>query len=432
MTDTTKILPKLRFPEFKNDGEWKVMKFKDIFTMLSNNTLSRAELSEKDGLALNVHYGDVLIKFGERLDLNNDNLPHIKDDEILHKYKSSYLEDGDVIFADTAEDETAGKCTEIRNIGKQIVISGLHTIPCRPKNEFAPYYWGYYLNSNIYHTKLLPLMQGAKVTSISRSSLQETTVVYPPTFPEQQKIAAFLTSLDEQISAHTKKLEALKAHKKGLMQQLFPANGEKTPKLRFPEFKNNGEWEEVRLGEIGTLKNGYAFKSDSYKESGVYKIITISNVKNGYLDLSKYNTIDKIPSDISDHQILNIEDILISMTGNVGRVCMVSETDCLLNQRVGIFQVYEGINKYFIFSILNSPSFENAMILAAQGAAQPNIGKFDIEKFSLLMPPTTFEQQRIASFLTSIDEMIQAQDDKIRKLKTYKNGLMQQMFVMSK
>ena len=293
-------------------------------------------------------------------------------------------------------------------------------------------FYEHYFETDLIHNEIGKIAQeGARnhgLLNISTEDFFEKISLFIPSLPEQQKIASFLTLLDEQISAHTKKLEALKAHKKGLMQQLFPANGEKTPKLRFPEFINAGEWKEVRLGEIGTLKNGYAFKSDSYKESGVYKIITISNVKNGYLDLSKYNTINKIPSDISDHQILSIEDILISMTGNVGRVCMVSETDCLLNQRVGIFQVYEGINKYFIFSILNSPSFENAMILAAQGAAQPNIGKFDIEKFSLLMPPTTFEQQKIASFLTSIDEMIQAQDDKIQKLKTYKNGLMQQMF----
>lgn len=418
MTDTTQILPKLRFPEFENDGEWKVVRLGEIAHFFKGKGISKAEVSDT-GTTPCIRYGELYTYYKEivrdvksYMDISTDNLVLSKANDVI--IPSS---------GETKEDISTASCI----IEDGIALGGDINIIRSSANGI---FLSYYLN-NAKKNDIAKIAQGISIIHLYNEQLQNLSIALP-SLPEQQKIASFLTSLDELISAHTQKLEALKSHKKGLMQQLFPANGEKTPKLRFPEFKNDGEWEEVRLGEIGTLKNGYAFKSDSYKESGVYKIITISNVKNGYLDLSKYNTIDKIPSDISDHQILNIEDILISMTGNVGRVCMVSETDCLLNQRVGIFQVYEGINKYFIFSILNSPSFENAMILAAQGAAQPNIGKFDIEKFSLLMPPTTFEQQRIASFLTSIDEMIQAQDDKIRKLKTYKNGLMQQMFPQNK
>ncbi|MCQ2306389.1 MAG: restriction endonuclease subunit S [Bacteroidales bacterium] len=425
MTDTAKILPKLRFPEFENDGGWKVVKFKDIFTMLSNNTLSRAELSEQDGIALNIHYGDVLIKFGERLDLNTDNLPHIKDDEILYKYKSSYLKDGDVIFADTAEDETAGKCTEIRNIGKQIVISGLHTIPCRPKNEFAPYYLGYYLNSNAYHTKLLPLMQGAKVTSISRSSLQETIVVYPPSLPEQQKIAAFLTSLDEQISAHTKKLEALKAHKKGLMQQLFPANGEKTPKLRFPEFKNDGEWNFANGDKL--------FKPIVNKQhSSDLPVLAITQEQGAVpREMIDYNVIVSDKS-IENYKIVEIGDFIISLRSFQGGIEYSHYKGLCSPAYIVLRKTNDNVCDEYYRHYFKSHQYIQDLNRNLEGIRDGKMVSYKQFSEIKIPHPSYIEQQKIASFLSSIDEMIQAQDDKIQKLKTYKNGLMQQMFVMSK
>lgn len=429
LTDFTKILPKLRFPEFANDGEWDVVKFKDVFTMLSNNTLSRAELNEHDGNAFNVHYGDVLIKFGERLDLNNENLPHIKDDSIIQKSKSSYLKDGDIIFADTAEDETAGKCTEIRNIGERIVLSGLHTIPCRPKNSFAPYYWGYYLNSNAYHTKLLPLMQGAKVTSISRSSLQETTVVFPHSFLEQQKIASLLTSLDEQISAHKKKLETLKAHKKSLMQQLFPANGEKTPKLRFPEFKNAGEWEEDSMQNIFEIKNGYtpSKANDDYWTNGTIPWFRMEDIRNNGHILS--DSIQHItPLAVKGGKLFPAFSIIVATTATIGEHALII-VDSLANQRFTFLTKCKSFD-----SKLDMLYFHYYMFIVdewcklntnAGGLLSVNMSAF--KQLQIPIPPLP-EQQKIASFLSSIDEIIQAQDNKIQKLKTYKNGLMQQMF----
>ena len=170
--------------------------------MLQNNTLSRAELATDDGTALNVHYGDILVKFGEILDLETEELPYIKSAEISAKFNSSYLKNGDVIVADTAEDETVGKCTEITNLSGSTVISGLHTIPLRPLQEFASGYLGYYLNSNSYHDTLIPLMQGTKVTSISKAALQGTCVCYPTEYKEQEQIGSFFRNLDHLITLH--------------------------------------------------------------------------------------------------------------------------------------------------------------------------------------------------------------------------------------
>jgi type I restriction enzyme S subunit len=186
-------------------NDWEQRKLGDILIGLQNNTLSRADLSNEAGVAKNVHYGDVLIKFGEVLDISKEKLPMISDESVLSKYKSSFLKNGDVIVADTAEDSTVGKCSEIVGLNDEVVLSGLHTIPYRPIEKFASGYLGYYLNSNVYHNQLIPLMQGIKVTSISKSAMQDTDIVYPKSVEEQGKIGDYFQSLDNLITLHHRK-----------------------------------------------------------------------------------------------------------------------------------------------------------------------------------------------------------------------------------
>ena len=186
----------------QNTLSWEQRKLSDTLDFLSNNTLSRAELSEDTGTYKNVHYGDVLIKFGEYIDAQSTDLPYIADDEKTKKFESSKLQDGDIIIADTAEDEAVGKCVEIGNIGDLSIVSGLHTIPCRPKVRFAPAYLGFYLNSASYHDQLIPLMQGIKVTSISKSAISDTMISAPTNLSEQGKIGQFFTQLDTLITLH--------------------------------------------------------------------------------------------------------------------------------------------------------------------------------------------------------------------------------------
>ena len=204
-------------------------------------------------------------------------------------------------------------------------------------------------------------------------------------------------------------------------------NNSLVPKLRFPGFE--GEWEEKTLGEVCELKNGYAFKSDSYVKNGKYTVITIANVQNGQLVLNEVNTIEDLPDNIAEHQKLKLGDIIMSMTGNVGRVCIIDKPNCLLNQRVGLLeQKNDTISRPFLFCLLNSERFETAMKKCGQGAAQANISKSDIESFVLMIPPTSAEQQKIADCLSSLDDQIAAESAKLEALKDHKKGLMQQLF----
>ena len=212
-------VPEIRFKGFTE--AWEQRKLGEVLISLQNNTLSRADLSSEEGTAKNIHYGDILVKFGEVIDVKTESLPMIGDETVIAKYKSSFLQNGDVIVADTAEDETVGKCTEIAGLSDEIVISGLHTIPYRPLQKYAPGYLGYYMNSPSYHNQLLPLMQGIKVTSISKTALQNTDILYPKSATEQAAIGRYFRNLDNLITLHQRELEKLKNLKKACLEKMF-------------------------------------------------------------------------------------------------------------------------------------------------------------------------------------------------------------------
>ncbi len=238
--------------------DWEQRKLGEVFDFLQNNTLSRAELSFEGGVAKNVHYGDVLIKFVDYLDASKAELPYVLAQHVVDNLRGSLLQNGDVIMADTAEDETVGKCTEIAGLKGVPTVSGLHTIPLRPKIKFAPGYLGYYMNSGSYHNQLMPLMQGIKVTSVSRSAIRNTEVLFPSTIAEQATIGGYFLHLDHLITLHQRKLEKAKNLKKSLLSEMFPAEGERKPKRRFLGF--TGDWEQRKLGNVVDVRSGRDYK----------------------------------------------------------------------------------------------------------------------------------------------------------------------------
>jgi type I restriction enzyme S subunit len=210
--------PAIRFAGFTD--AWEQRKLGEIFDYVPNNTLSRADLNSECGEVKSVHYGDILIKYGSVLNARIDEISYITDGK-ANDYKAQILSNGDVLFADTAEDETVGKSVEIQDIGGAPVVSGLHTIVCRPRVKFAPSYLGYYINSPAYHRQLFTLMQGIKVLSISKTNLSKTTVQFPALEDEQAQIGSFFGNLDHRITLHQRKLEHLQDQKKALLQQMF-------------------------------------------------------------------------------------------------------------------------------------------------------------------------------------------------------------------
>ena len=186
---------------------------------------------------------------------------------------------------------------------------------------------------------------------------------------EQLKIIKFYTLINKRINTQSKIIEDLELFKNMISYKIL--YNDKTACYK-------------PLSFFSEFKNGYAFKSNTYSNKGYYQIITIANVSgNRYIDLTSSNKILNIPNDIQSHQILKINDILISLTGNVGRVSYCNKLNCLLNQRVGLLSIKNKDLIEYIFQCIHNKIFEKTMISRGQGVAQLNIGKNDIESFEI-------------------------------------------------
>lgn len=419
--ENIELIPKLRFLTFPIKN-WDEKKLQDIFIYLSTNTYSRNLLNNKQGIYQNIHYGDILIKYGCIIDAQRDEIPYINKD--VKCTTDNIIMDGDIVMADTAEDEIVGKTSEIFNIGDKKILSGLHTFWLRPLISFAPKYLGYFFNSTQYHNQLLPLIQGAKVSSISKKALNNTIIVYPST-SEQQKIADCLSSLDDLIEATAQKVRALEKHKKGLMQRLFPAEGKNVPDLRFPEFQGTEEWKERQLGNIGEVITGNTPSTKDMTNYGGNKLfVSPADISsNRYVSDTKIKLTDK---GFSTGRYIRANSVLFVCIGStIGKVAQ-NKIECITNQQINVIVPYEEYLSDFIYSVLEHKASQIAMFAGQQ--AVPIINKTLFSSISILVPPQKEEQQKIADCFSSLDELIEATSRKVEILKEHKKGLMQQLF----
>lgn len=393
-----KYIPNLRFPEFENDGKWKVVKLGDIAQFFKGKGISKAEVSNT-GTTPCIRYGELYTYYKEVVrDIKSyTNIP--TDNLVLSKANDVIIPSS----GETKEDISTASCI----IEDGIALGGDINIIRSSANGI---FLSYYLN-NAKKNDIAKIAQGISIIHLYNEQLQNLSIAFP-SLPEQQKIASFLTSLDEQISAHTKKLEALKAHKKGLMQQLFPANGEKTPKLRFPEFKNEREWKEVKVSDIFIVTRGIVLAAnrthktpDTQYKYPVYSSQTTNNGLMGYYNEYLYKNAITWTTD----------------GANAGTV-FFREGEFYCTNVCGVLLNDNGYANKCIAEIIGMKAKQYVSYVG-----NPKLMNNVMADISIDIPPLA-EQQKIASFLTSIDDMIQAQDDKIRNLKIYKNGLMQQMF----
>ena len=362
------------------DFSWEQRKFDEVFDCtVPNNTLSRAELSYDEGTVLNVHYGDVLIKYGSVLDVQKDDIPRIPH-RCREDFNGALLQDGDVIIADTAEDETTGKACEIGNLQGSAIVSGLHTMVCRPRNRMALGYLGYYLNSNAYHHQLLPLMQGIKVLSLSRSNIQKTSVSYPIAVKEQQLIAYYFSQLDNLITLHQRKCALLFSPFQAFISMMFTTS--------------TFSWEQRKFEEIAVRSS--VICSDDTLPRVEYEDIVSGT---GRLNKDIYAK-QSSKSGIVFHQ----GDVLYGKLRPYLQNWLLPTFDGLA---VGDFWVLQPQNadSSFLYRLIQSRQFDE-VANQSTGTKMPRADWKLVSKTVFSIPSNISEQAAIGTYFTALDSLI--------------------------
>lgn len=393
---------------------WQTKKLGDVMDFIPTGAHSRNDMTsatDNPNQVFNIHYGDIHTKYFTYVNLDKDIVPVLIENTVRDNMR---LQDGDLVVADASEDyDGVGSSVELRNVSERKVIGGLHTFALRSKNdEFTSGFTGLILKNPATHKRLMQMSVYSKVYGLTKSSIASVDVSYPEK-PEQERIVGVLEVWDEYIEKLEQKIALKEQLKKGLMQQLL------TGKRRLPGFNN--KWQVSSIGEVSEFINGYTFLSSSYVNDGKFKIITIANVQDGRMDSESAKTIMGLPKNINDQQMLKVGDIIISMTGNVGRTCRVDIENGLLNQRVGKIVANKTVRSDYLYYLLQSRHFLAKMIERAQGGAQDNLSAKDIKKYRIVLP-TYDEQTAIANILCSADFTIsglKSKKDAIVKQKQY-------------
>lgn len=400
--------------------DWDLVLFEDCFSVLSNNTLSRAELNYNGGELQNIHYGDILVKFSAVTDCGAERLPYVNA-ELVKKVSKGFLRDGDIVIADTAEDNTVGRATEVVAVNGNKVVSGLHTIPCRPKDDkmFVPMWLGYFINHNTYHNQLLPYITGIKVSSISKSAIAGTMIAVPKP-DEQTKIVAALSDIDALITNLEKLIAKKKAIKQGAMQELL------TGKRRLPGF--GGAWETVRLGDhCAVLRGGSPRPIQAYLTSSPQGAnwIKIGDVREG----DKYITATAeriIEAGISRSREVFAGDFILSNSMSFGRPYILKINGCIHDGWLVIQNYQDSFDQQYLYYVLGSDMVKAQYISMAAGSSVQNLNKEKVGNVMLHKPD--FEEQRsIAAILSDMDEEISKYEHQLRKYKGVKQGMMSEL-----
>ncbi|MDT7518812.1 restriction endonuclease subunit S [Rhodoferax sp. TBRC 17660] len=415
--DKAALVPKLRFPEFRGALDWKETRLGQLGELVSGLTYSPDDVRETGLLVLrssNVQNGKIALDDcvyvdpatkGANLSQANDILICVRNGSVALIGKNALIPEGMPL------------CTH-----------GAFMTVFRSKSaKFV-----FQLFQSDKYQKQVAGDLGATINSINGGQLVKYTFAVPQP-SEQQKIADCLSSLDELIAAQARKVDALKTHKKGLIQQLFPREGETQPRLRFPEFRDTGEWEWVELGEKVDFLSGYPFDGpDISQDSSGIPLLRGINVTEGRI---RHNSeIDRYyigSTEGLEKYRLQVNDLVIGMDGSkVGKnSALVSETDvgALLIQRVARLRANKVPLIQFIFQRVHSPSFHAYVDRINTSSGIPHISAKQIKEFRICFPSDE-EQQRIADCLTSLDALITAAIQELDTLKTHKKGLMQQLF----
>lgn len=419
MSNEMKLMPDLRFPEFVNDGEWvgkpliatadKNVKWSFTGGPFGSN-LKASDYTESGFRIIQLqNIGD-----GEFNDDYKIYTSLEKADELL----SCNIYSGDIILSKMG-DPVGRACIIPKHLERCVMASdGIRLVVDEKKH--SKYFIYSLINSKQIREAIERKSTGSTRKRIGLNDLKEIELILPTNPIEQQKIASCLSSLDELIAAHSDKLEALKEHKKGLMQNLFPQKGQKVPNYRFPEFEKDGEWVDKTLTQVADYENGKAHEKD-IDEDGKY-IVVNSKFISTEGETVKFSETAYCPAK-KDDILMVLSDVPNGKA--IAKCFFVDEDDKYsVNQRICRITAFDS-DELFLFYTMDKNSY---FLGFDDGVKQTNLRKDDVLNFPFLMPDNADEQKKISLCISAVDELIIAQAEKIEKLQQHKKGLMQGLF----
>ncbi|GEM67167.1 type I restriction-modification protein subunit S [Sphingobacterium mizutaii NBRC 14946 = DSM 11724] len=414
------LQPKLRFPGYEE--EWEVVKFNDLYDFKSTNSLSRDKLNYEVFNVKNIHYGDIHVKFKTIFDVNKEHVPFINSDVDLSRIKDdSYVREGDVIIADASENyEDIGKSIEVININNERIISGLHTFLARRiSNKNYLGYNSYYFQTNNYRHQVYKIAQGTKVLSLSSNRVAQLNIQLP-SLPEQQNIADYLTTIDRKIELLEEKKTELTRYKKAMMQKLF------SQEIRFKDENGNdfADWEEKRLGEV------LFHVSKRNKNNSIQNVLSVSNTK-GFISQGEQFENHRVASkDVTNYKVVSLGEFAYNPSRiNIGSIALLKNfKEGIVSPMYVVFKVKEELNREFFNYLTKLKSFNDNIKKWSSGSVRETLNYEDLVLFKYSIPSLT-EQQKIAKFLSAIDESIDKVSDQLAETQRFKKAMLQQMFV---
>ncbi len=401
------LVPKLRFPEFRDAEGW-------------------AEKPLKAAAHINPANGGLPESF-VYIDLESVDAGVLNAKERISRIDAPsraqrLVERGDIIYQVVRPYQRNNLLCEFDDYEHYVASTGYALLRAKGSNRFLYQC----IHTDSFVGRIIAKCTGSNYPAINSSDLAEIQLPIPPTFPEQQKIAECLSSVDELMAAQARKVDALKTHKKGLMQQLFPREGETQPRLRFPEFQNAGEWEKRKISDVLVKKAEPATLdiNDLYQEIGIR-----SHGKGLFHKVPV--TGKSIGTKRVFHVVPNALVINIVFAWELAlAVTTHDEMGFIASHRFPMFVPRDNrCEVNFIQRQFLTPVGKELLKIASPGGAGRNrtLSQYEFENLEVALPSTP-EQQRIALCLTSLDDLIAAQTQKLEALKTHKKGLMQQLF----
>lgn len=402
MNEEKKLVPKLRFPEFRGAKEWEPKRLADTCLLITNGK-ANAQDHEDDG-----------------------EYP-LFDRSAVIKKSSEFMFDAEAVILPGEGMRFVPKYFQ----GKFNLHQRAYALMRHQGDGRFVYYSLDYLQE-------LLAKKAVKSTVLSlRLPIVQDFVIGCPKSAEQQKIADCLSSLDELIAAQARKVEALKTHKKGLMQQLFPREGETQPRLRFPEFNSAGDWKEKPFGDL--LSDILDFRGRTPNKLGMewggggIASLSANNVKNGFIDYAAECNMGS--EELYQRWMggVNLEkgDIVFTMEAPLGNATLLPDSEkYILSQRVVAFKTCSEVLNTFLVQVIWGEEFQTAINQLATGSTAKGINQKALKTVQVKLPCPK-EQQRIADCLTALNTLITAATQELETLKTHKKGLMQQLFPLA-